>query len=112
MNIKSYEQDGVSIFQVHGEINISTSPEFRKLFEKEPKKKIVIDFERVTYIDSSGLATLVEVLKRTKTQGGALGLAGMSDKVKSLFEITKLDQLFSIFQSQTDAVNGVKRLAS
>ena len=108
MNIKSYEQDGVAIFQVHGEINISTSPELRKLFEKGQNKKIVIDFEKVTYIDSSGLATLVEVLKRTKTQGGSLGLAGMSDKVKSLFEITKLDKLFSIFQNQLDAVNGVK----
>jgi anti-sigma B factor antagonist len=108
MNVKSYEQDGVAIFQVNGEINITTSPDLRKLFEKEQKKKIVIDFEKVTYIDSSGLATLVEVLKKTKTQGGTLGLAAMSDKVKSLFEITKLDKLFSIFSNQSDAVNGVK----
>ena len=108
MNVKSYEQDGVTIVQVSGEINIGTSPELRKLFEKEPKKKIVIDFEKVTYIDSSGLATLVEVLKKTKTQGGSLGLAGMSDKVKSLFEITKLDKLFAIFPNQAAAVSGVK----
>ncbi len=108
MNVKSFEQDGVAVFHVNGEINISTSPELRKLFEKEQKKKIVIDFEKVTYIDSSGLATLVEVLKRAKTQGGSLGLATMSDKVKSLFEITKLDKLFSIFQNQNDAVNAVK----
>lgn len=108
MNIKSYDQDGVAVFQVNGEINISTSPELRKFFEKDLKKKIVIDFEKVTYIDSSGLATLVEVLKKTKTQGGLLGLAGMSDKVKSLFEITKLDKLFSIFPNQKDAVNGIK----
>jgi anti-sigma B factor antagonist len=108
MNVKSYEQDGVAVFQVNGEINISTSPDLRKLFEKESKKKIVIDFEKVSYIDSSGLATLVEVLKRTKTQGGSLGLAAMSDKVKSLFEITKLDKLFSIFQNQKDAISAVK----
>ena len=108
MNIKSYEQDGVAIFQVNGEINISTSPDLRKLFEKEPRKKIVIDFEKVAYIDSSGLATLVEVLKRSRTQGGSLGLATMSDKVKSLFEITKLDKLFSIFQNTKDAVDAVK----
>lgn len=108
MNIKSYEQDGVAIFQVSGEINITTSPELRKFFEKEQKKKIVIDFEKVTYIDSSGLATLVEVLKKSKTQGGMLGLASMSDKVKSLFEITKLDKLFLIFQTQADAIQSVK----
>ena len=108
MNIRSYEQDGVAVIQVNGEINISTSPDLRKMFEKEPRKKIVIDFEKVAYIDSSGLATLVEVLKRTRTQGGSLGLATMSDKVKSLFEITKLDKLFSIFQNTKDAVDAVK----
>ena len=70
MNIKSYDQDGVAVFQVNGEINISTSPELRKFFEKDLKKKIVIDFEKVTYIDSSGLATLVEVLKKTQNKGG------------------------------------------
>ena len=108
MNVKFFEQEGVAVFQVTGEINISTSPELKKLFEKDPKKKIVIDFENVTYLDSSGLATLVEVLKKTKNQGGALGLSNMPGKIKSLFEITKLDKLFSIFQSQADAVSQVK----
>ena len=104
MNVKFFEQDGVTVVQVNGEINIGSSPELRKLLEKEQKKKMVIDFEKVTYIDSSGLATLVEVLKRSKTQGGSLGLAALSDKVKSLFEITKLDKLFSIYQNLRDAV--------
>ena len=94
MDVKSFEKDGVFIFQVNGEINISTSPDLKKQFEKQPAKKIVVDLEKVAYIDSSGLATLVEILKKTKSQGGSLGLAGMSDKVKSLFEITKLDKLF------------------
>ena len=108
MNVKSFERDAVTVFQIDGEINISTSPELKKLFEKKPLRKIVIDLQKVTYIDSSGLATLVEMLKKTRSQGGSLGLSGMSDKVKSLFEITKLDKLFSIFQSQEEAVTGVK----
>ena len=108
MDVKSIQKEEVTVFQVNGEINISTSPELRKLFEKQPTKKVVIDLERVTYIDSSGLATLVEMLKKTKSQGGSLGLAGMSSKVKSLFEITKLDKLFSIFQNQEEAVTRAK----
>ena len=108
MDVKSFELEGVWVFQVNGEINISTSPELKKCFEKQPSKKIVVDLERVTYIDSSGLATLVEILKKTKSQGGSLGLASMSDKVKSLFEITKLDKLFSIFHNQNEAVSRVK----
>lgn len=108
MDVKSFQQDGVVIFQVTGEINISTSPDLKKVFEKQAVKKVVVDLEKVTYIDSSGLATLVEILKRTKSQGGALGLSGMSAKVRSLFEITKLDKLFFIFQNQQEALTSVK----
>ena len=108
MKIKSFEQDGVAVIQVSGEINIASSPELRKLLEKEQNKKMVIDLEKVTYIDSSGLATLVEVLKRSKTQGGFLGLVSLSDKVKSLFEITKLDKLFPLFQNLKDAVKSAQ----
>ena len=108
MDVKSFEKDGVFVFQVNGEINISTSPELKKQFEKQPLKKVVVDLEKVNYIDSSGLATLVEILKKTKSQGGSLGLSGLSDKVKSLFEITKLDKLFLVAPTQDEAVGRVK----
>ena len=108
MEVKAFDKEGVAVFQVNGEINISTSPDLKKQFEKQMSKKVVVDLEKVTYIDSSGLATLVEILKRTKSQGGSLGLAGMSDKVRSLFEITKLDKLFLVFATQDEAVNRVK----
>ena len=108
MDVKSFDKEGVLVFQVNGEINISTSPELKKQFEKQPSKKVVVDLEKVGYIDSSGLATLVEILKKTKSQGGSLGLSGMSDKVKSLFEITKLDKLFLVFRSQDEAVSNIK----
>ena len=108
MEVKTFQQDGVSVFQLNGEVNISTSQELKRTFERNPSKKIVVDLENVNYIDSSGLATLVEMLKKTKSQGGALGLSGMSEKVKSLFEITKLDRLFSISATRIDAVNRVK----
>ena len=108
MEVKLVDREGVAVFQVEGEINISTSPDLRKQFEKQSLKKIVVDLEKVSYIDSSGLATLVEILKRTKSQGGSLGLAGLSDKVRSLFEITKLDKLFQVSRTQDEAVSRVK----
>lgn len=108
MEVKFVDRDGVTIFQVNGEINISTSPELKKHYEKQPSKKIVVDLEKVAYIDSSGLATLVEILKKTKSQGGSLGLSGLSDKVRSLFEITKLDKLFVVCSTVDEAVNKVK----
>jgi anti-sigma B factor antagonist len=108
MDLKSAEQEGVRVIQVNGEINISTSPELKKHFEKGLAKKVVVDLEKVSYIDSSGLATLVEMLKKVRSQGGSLGLSGLSPKVRSLFEITKLDKLFSIFPNSQDALSTIK----
>ena len=108
MEVKWIQVEQIAVFQVNGEINISTSPDLKKHFEKQPSKKVVVNLEKVSYIDSSGLATLVEMLKKTRSQGGALGLAGMSEKVKSLFEITKLDKLFSIFPTQEEAISKIK----
>ena len=105
MDVKSFEKDGVRVFKVNGEINLSTSPALKKQFEQTPSAKLLIDLEQVAYVDSSGLATLVEILKKMKSKGGSLGLSGMSDKVRSLFEITKLDKLFLIVGSQDEAVN-------
>lgn len=108
MEARLFEQSGVTILQVAGEINISSSPDLKKAFEKNTGKRVVVDLEKVSYIDSSGLATLVEMLKKIKNQGGSLGLAGMSDKVKSLFEITKLDKLFLLYKDQAEAVSQAK----
>ncbi len=108
MEAKLSERDGVTILHVTGEININTSPDLRKAFEKNTGKKVIVDLEKVNYIDSSGLATLVEMLKKVKNQGGSLGLAGMTDKVRSLFEITKLDKLFLVYRDQAEAVSQAK----
>jgi len=108
MQVKQLEKDGVTVFEIDGEVNLSTSPELKKQFEKSAPKKLVVDLQKVQYIDSSGLATLVEILKKTRAQGGQLGLAGLSDKVRSLFEITKLDKLFVITKSREDALSKIK----
>ena len=108
MDVKSFDKDGVKVFKIKGEIDIAGSPGLRSYLEKNAAKKLVIDLSEVEYVDSSGLATLVEVLKKNKTQGGKLGLSGLSDKVRSLFEITKLDKLFLISPTQDEAVSRVK----
>lgn len=108
MRVKNTEADGITITEVEGEINITTSPELKKSFESIRTNKVVIDMKNVGYIDSSGLATLVELLKKLKQKGGNLSLSQVSEKVKSLFEITKLDRLFSIYPSNEDAINSLK----
>jgi anti-sigma B factor antagonist len=110
MAVKTESNNGLAICRVDGEINITTSPDLKKTFDKliaQKTPKIVIDLSKVTYVDSSGLATLVGILKNMRSYGGKMRLAGMSTKIKSLFEITKLDKLFEIMATEEEAIAGL-----
>lgn len=107
MQIKSEEKNGVSIFKMEGDIDINSSPDIKKSFDqviKQKKNKLVINLEGVNYVDSSGLATLVEILKNLRSYGGKLKLTNLSPKVRGLFEITKLDKLFDIVGEEEEAL--------
>ena len=108
MHIKTTEKGDVTIFEVQGEINITTSPELKRAFEKVKSVKLIINLAGVGYVDSSGLATLVEILKRLRSRGGSLSLTQVTEKVKSLFEITKLEKLFGIYASDQTAFESLQ----
>ena len=108
MKIKTEDKSGVRVCYVNGDIDINTAPEIKKVFDKmlsEKKEKIVINFKEVSYVDSSGLATLVELLKNVRGYGGKLKLSNLSSKIRSLFEITKLEKLFDILNEEEEALN-------
>lgn len=99
----------ITVCYLSGEININTSPDLRKVFDELITKKttkVILDLGGVTYIDSSGLATLIEMLRRMKRFDGRLRLSNLSDKVRSLFEITKLTKLFEMFNDEEEALKG------
>ena len=108
MAIKAENKNGMIVCYVDGEIDINTAPDIKKGFEKILAKKapkIVINLNKVTYVDSSGLATLVEILKLMRSYGGKMRLSNLSPKIKSLFEITKLDKLFEIMADEVEAIS-------
>ena len=107
MKITKTTQQDVVIYCINGDIDINSSPDIRKTFAEltaSCQKKIVINLAEVSYIDSSGLATLVEMLKKIKSYGGRLRLSNLADKVKGLFEITKLEKIFQIYDTAEQAV--------
>ena len=66
--------------------------------------KFVVDFTSTGYIDSSGLGVLVSLAKKLREDGGELRLAGLNADLRTLFELTKLDTLFTITDSPDDAL--------
>ena len=108
MQVKIEEKDGIKICYAEGDIDINSSPQVKKSFDKltqTKSPKVIINLEKVGYIDSSGLATLVEILKNFRGFGGKLKLCNLSNKVRSLFEITKLEKLFDIKDSEAEAIS-------
>jgi anti-sigma B factor antagonist len=108
MTVNLKEKAGKKIMTLSGEIDMSSSPVLRKELMSLVKKKVdplLVDFEDVSYIDSSGIATFVEGLKGMSAFGGKLKLAAMSSGVKEIFSFSKLDRVFEIYGSIDDAIN-------
>lgn len=106
--MKVENKNGLTVCCIEGEVDINSSPNIKKSFDKliaSKTPKIIVNLSKVTYVDSSGLATLVEVLKNMRSYGGKLRLTNMSSKVKSLFEITKLEKLFEIIADEAEAIS-------
>jgi anti-sigma B factor antagonist len=89
-----------NVLPLEGEIDLHVSPavtaSLNTMIEKKPKQ-LVVDLSRVTYIDSAGLATFIEGMQKVEAYGGKFALAGLQETVRSIFEISRLDQVFQIF---------------
>lgn len=90
-----------------GEIDLHRSPEIKDLLQPLIQRKvprILLDLSRVTYMDSSGLAVLIEALQQVFGYGGKFGLFGLQESVRNIFEIARLDQVFDIFPDKAAAL--------
>ena len=98
---------GVVVVGVEGQLIVGNRQELKaKVLDalEGGAKKFVIDFSRTGYIDSSGLGVLVSLSKKIREQGGELRLAGLNEDLQTLFELTKLDTLFSISKTSAEAL--------
>lgn len=97
--VLSEKRQEATVLTPRGDIDMSCSPHFREALKQAQEsrpKKLVVDMTSVGYMDSSGLATLVEAMKVTRTGGTRLVLCGLSDRVKAIFEIARLEKYFTI----------------
>ncbi|HKP05086.1 MAG TPA: STAS domain-containing protein [Chthoniobacterales bacterium] len=92
--------DAPNVLPLEGEIDLHVSPRVAAslgaMIEQKPER-LVVDLSAVSYIDSSGLAVLIEGMQNVEAYGGKFVLAGLQDKVRPIFEMARLDQVFIIF---------------
>ena len=98
------------LVKVKGDVDMNSSAEVREAFGKVFKqrssamKALVVDLSQVRYMDSSGIATLVEALQTCMKLGLQLRLADLSQPVKDVFELARLAAVFEIYASLNDAM--------
>jgi anti-sigma B factor antagonist len=103
------KRDRSNVLPLKGEIDLHVSPSvtasLNSMIEKKPQR-LVVDLSGVTYIDSAGLAALIGAMQKVEGYGGKFLLAGLQETVRSIFEISRLDQVFQIFPDADAALAG------
>jgi anti-sigma B factor antagonist len=104
---ESRQGNGVLVVHVEGQLVITNRAELKDLVQERlaaGDRRFVLDFTQTPYIDSSGLGALVTIARRIREEGGDVRLAGLNDDLRQLFELTKLDTLFSISATPEQAL--------
>ena len=104
---RTKDASGVAIVQVEGQLIVGNRHELKELVQAalgQGERRLLIDFSRTGYIDSSGLGALVSISKKIREAGGELRLSGLNEDLRSLFELTKLDTLFAIAETPQQAL--------
>lgn len=99
-------EGSILILTVSGEIDLNQSPTLRTTLRAKAAAKtpcLLLDFSAVVYIDSSGLATLIEYYQSARAYAGKLALCSLAPRVRSSFDLVRLSEVFSIFPDQTTA---------
>jgi len=109
VQIAARHSEGWVIFDLSGDIDLAHSPAMRKVLLGEIKEKqtpkVFLNLKEVRYIDSSGIASLVEGLKASRDHGSRLILYGLSSSVREVMELSRLQKIFEIYDSEEQALS-------
>jgi len=101
MEATVHDDSGVAVVALTGDIDFNTSPEARKvLLDLAAKDRdMVVDLSGVSYIDSSGIASLIEAFQAARTNGHRFGLAAVSEPAMRVLRLAQLDKVFPIYET-------------
>ncbi len=107
LKIEKLEVNSALVLVIKGEIDLYSSPALRKEILETISGEIpviIMDMNQVTYMDSSGVATLVEGYKQCNQVKGRFVLSGVQPEVRQVFELTRLDSVFPMYKDRQSAL--------
>jgi anti-sigma B factor antagonist len=110
MDISTRTVGVATIVDVIGDITLYNSPQVRKvlldLIKDKKVPRTIVNLERVKYIDSAGVASLVEGLKVSRDQKSTFALFGLSRTAREVLELTRLIKVFEVYNTEQEALTG------
>lgn len=107
MEITTSTEKDILIVFVNGRLDASTSAELEKAFDawvEDGKKDFILDLEKLEYISSAGLRTILASAKKLKAINGKMVFSSLKETVKNVFEISGFGSIFSIFNTKDEAL--------
>jgi len=104
------ERDGATVLVVSGEVDVATAPQLRQEAVRlagTGGARLVMDLSSVDFLDSTGLGVIVGVLKRVRTHGGELAIAGAENHVRKVFDITRISDVLPMYATVDEACEGL-----
>src|SRR5437764_15185724 len=112
MRLKERHEDGVIICARSGAIDLHYAPTLRSLLQPKLNERcpaLIVDLSAVDFIDSTGLATLIEYHRDAGAHGGIFSLAGINANLKAIFDVVQFDKVLAIFPTVSEAKAAIKR---
>lgn len=103
------ESGGITVVRFDGNLDTNTAPEAQERFDElagQGVGKVLVDFERLDYISSAGLRVLLATAKKLRSGGGNLRLCNLNETVAEVFEISGFSTIFSVFTTESEALEG------
>ncbi|WP_027184156.1 STAS domain-containing protein [Desulfovibrio inopinatus] len=107
--MKHTTENNITILEPDGRLDAIQAPHIKNITVqcvKNGMNKIVMDLSNVIFVDSAGLGILVSSLRQLANSGGDMKICGLRKEVRALFELTRLDRVFDIYQERDAAVHG------
>ena len=111
LKLGHYDKDGIEVIDVQGEIDMYTAPRLRELLidlVSTGSYQLVVNLDKVGFLDSTGLGVLVGGLKRVRAHDGSLDLVCTQQRILKIFRITGLTKVFPIHASVDEAVGATE----
>ena len=110
MHLKEATHKGIDVLALQGEIDLHFAPSLRSVLQAKINRgcpALIVNMAQVSLIGSTGLSVLMEYFRDCGQYGGVLCLCGLSDELKEIFQIVRLDRIIPMFATVNEAANAI-----